>query len=70
MTDLETIKNHVDAHGFGSVIVGDHVAIGVVWTTRTLDGRERRREIIERATSLEEACGVMGCGCGKAAARA
>lgn len=63
MTDLQTIKHHVDEHGLGSAIVGDHVAIGVVWTTRTLDGRERKREIIERARSLEEACGIIGCRC-------
>ncbi len=63
MTDLVTIKRHVDAHGFGSAIVGDHVAIGVVWTTHMLDGRERKREIIERVHSFEEACGVIGCRC-------
>ncbi len=65
MRDLEAIKRHVDAHGFGSAIIDDHVAIGVVWTTRRLDGGERKREIIERAHSLDEACCIIGCGCGR-----
>ena len=68
MTDLQTIKRHLDAHGLGSAIVGDHVAIGVVWTAKALDGGERKREIIERAHSLEEACGIIGCRCKSAAA--
>lgn len=65
MDDLETIKTHLDAHGCGSAIVDDHVAIGVLWTTRTLDGRVRKREIIERAHSLDEACAIIGCECGR-----
>lgn len=64
MDNLELIKRHVDGHGFGSAIIGDHVAIGVVWTTLTLDGRERKREFIERAHSFEESCGIIGCRCG------
>ena len=68
MTDLTDIKRHVDGHGLGSVIVDDHVAIGVVWTTKTLSGEERKREIIERAHSLDEACRIIGCRCGRNAA--
>lgn len=68
MTDLQDIKRHVDGHGFGSVVVDDHVAIGVVWTTRTLAGEERKREIIERVHSFEEARGVIGCRCESATA--
>lgn len=64
MEKLHLIKEHVDAHGFGSVIVDDCVAIGVVWTARTIGGPERKREIIERVHSMEEACCVIGCGCG------
>ncbi len=67
MTDLQMIKRHIDEHGFGSAIVNDHVAIGVVWTMRAMDGRERKREIIERVQSLEEACSAIGCGCADAA---
>lgn len=63
MDELFAITRHVDGHGFGSAIIGDHVAIGVIWTTRTPDGGERKREIIERAHSHEEACRIMGCGC-------
>lgn len=63
MTELQTIKHHVDEHGLGSAIVGDHVAIGVVWTTKTLDGRVRKREIIERAYSMEDAVSIIGCRC-------
>ena len=48
MKSLLEIKRHVDGHGFGSAIVDDHVAIGVVWTTNTLGGEVRKREIIER----------------------
>ncbi|MEK7266295.1 MAG: hypothetical protein AAB227_09375 [Pseudomonadota bacterium] len=70
MTELQIIKRHVDAHGFGSAIVGDHVAIDVVWTRKTLDGKVRKREIIERAHSLEEAYGIIGCRCEGSAASA
>ena len=63
MNDLHLIKRHVDTHGFGSAIVGDHVAIDVVWTMKTLDGRERKREIIERAYSMEDAFGIIGSRC-------
>lgn len=64
---LQEIKRHVDGHGLGSAIVGDHVAIGVMWTTRTLAGEVRNRETIERAHSLDEACRIIGCSCGAAA---
>ncbi|MCB2098560.1 MAG: hypothetical protein AB7F91_14860 [Parvularculaceae bacterium] len=70
MKSLLEIKRHVDGHGFGSAIVDDHVAIGVVWTTNTLGGEVRKREIIERVHSFEEACTVMGCRCGASPADA
>lgn len=64
MDRLREIKRHIDAHGVGCAIVGDHVAIDVVWTSRTIVGEERRREITERVQSLEEAARVIGCRCG------
>lgn len=66
MNELELIKNHVDGHGYGCAIVGDHVAIGVVWVSRTIGGEERRLETTERVQSFDEACGVIGCRCGRA----
>jgi hypothetical protein len=67
MNELAKIKNHVDAHGVGCAIVDDHVVIDVVWTSRTISGAERRREMTERVTSLEEAARVLGCRCVAAA---
>ncbi|HNR75940.1 MAG TPA: hypothetical protein PKM48_02345 [Parvularculaceae bacterium] len=67
MNSLKEIKRHVDGHGFGSVIVEDHVVIDVVWTRKTLNDGERKREMTERVYSLEEACAVIGCRCGPAA---
>lgn len=64
MNELQEIKRHVDGHGLGCAIVGDHVAIDVVWTSKTIGGEIRRREMTERVHSFEEACGVIGCGCG------
>lgn len=67
MNSLEEIKRHVDGHGLGSAIVGDHVVIDVVWTQKTLNGGERKREMAERVYSIEESCAVIGCRCGAAA---
>ena len=67
MDQLLEIRGHVDAHGLRCAIVGDHVAIGVVWTTRTIAGEERRRETIERVKALEAGGGVIGCACGGSA---
>ncbi|MFZ5616620.1 MAG: hypothetical protein ACOZAA_04775 [Pseudomonadota bacterium] len=64
MDELEAIKRHADAHDVGSAIIGDHVAIGVMWTSHTISGEERRRETTERVQSFREACGVIGCRCG------
>ncbi|MCB2112748.1 MAG: hypothetical protein KDD85_04280 [Parvularculaceae bacterium] len=64
MTSLEEIKRHIDGHGFGSAIVDDHVVIDVVWTRKTLNDGERKRETAERVYSIEEACAVIGCRCG------
>lgn len=57
---LAAIKTHVDAHGFGSAIISDHVAIGLSgkgcspgWTA----------EKIVRVRSLEEARCAIGCRC-------
>ncbi|MEE2690949.1 MAG: hypothetical protein VX640_05330 [Pseudomonadota bacterium] len=66
MDPLLRIKSHVDAHGVGCVIVNDHVAIGVLWKSRTIGGEERLLERIERVRSLDEACCVIGCDCCKA----
>ncbi len=68
MDELLKIKRHVDAHGLGCAIIGDHVAIGVVWTSKTIGGEERKREVTERVHSFDEACGVIGCGCRAGAA--
>lgn len=63
MNHLTKIKDYVDAHGVGCAIVDNHVAIDIVWTTRTIGGAERRREMTERVTSFEEAARVLGCQC-------
>lgn len=68
MNELLAIKQHVDAHGVGCAIIGDHVAIDVVWTSRTIQGEVRRRETTERVQSFEEAARVIGCRCAEAAA--
>jgi len=57
---LEAIKHHLDAHGFGSVIIDDHVAVG-------LGGRTGAAfQKIVRVRSLEEARCATGCCCTKA----
>jgi len=63
MTELERIKSHVDAHGVGCAVVKDHVAISIAWMSKMIDGRERRMETTLRATSLGEACAILGCPC-------
>lgn len=63
MNELERIKNHVDSHGVGCVVVKDHVVIAIEWTSRTLDGTERRMETAQRAATLHEACDILGCHC-------
>lgn len=70
MDPLSRIKSHVDSHGVGCAIVGDHVAIGVIWTSKTIEGEERILETIERVRSFDEACCVIGCDCHKRARRA
>ncbi len=70
MDQLMEIKRHIDGHGLGCAVIGDHVAIGVVWTSKTIAGEERRRETIERVQSFEAACGVIGCQCCRSAATA
>jgi hypothetical protein len=68
MSELQTVKSHLDAHGVGCAVVGDHVAIGVIWTTRTISGEERRIERTERVSTLDDACRVIGCSCARDAA--
>ena len=63
MTDLERIKQHMDAHGVGCVVVKDHVAISIAWRSNTVDGEERRMETTRRASSMREACSIVGCHC-------
>ena len=66
MTDLERIKQHMDAHGVGCVVVEDHVAISIAWASKGVDGKERRMETTCRASSLSEACSIVGCHCHEA----
>ena len=63
MSELERIKRHVDGHGVGCVIVKDHVVISIAWASMALDGHERRMETTKRATTLLEACEILGCRC-------
>ncbi|MEM8771853.1 MAG: hypothetical protein AAGD92_09425 [Pseudomonadota bacterium] len=66
MNTLERIKQHVDRHGVGCVVVKDHVAISIAWTSETIDGRKRRMETTCRAASFSEACSILGCQCDEA----
>ena len=63
MSELFRIKDHVDAHGVGCAVVKDHVAISVLWKTKTLSGEEQRLETTRRVTSFKEACCAIGCRC-------
>lgn len=63
MTNLEEIKQHVDAHGVGCALFKDHVAISIAWRSETVDGAVRRMETTRRASSLNEACSILGCTC-------
>lgn len=63
MTILQDVKSHLDAHGVGCAVIGEEVAVGVIWTTRTVAGAERREERIMRVKTLAEACHAIGCGC-------
>lgn len=63
MNDLKKIKQHMDSHGVGCVVVKDHVAISITWRTNGVDGEERRMETTCRASSLSEACSIVGCHC-------
>jgi hypothetical protein len=63
MTHLQDVKAHLDAHGVGCAVIGDQVAIGVIWTTRTISGEERREERILRVSTLADACDAIGCAC-------
>jgi hypothetical protein len=63
MTNLQDVKSHLDAHGVGCAVIGEEVAIGVIWTTRTVSGAERSEERIMRVKTLADACRAIGCGC-------
>ncbi|PQA87027.1 hypothetical protein [Hyphococcus luteus] len=62
---LAEIKDHLDAHGFGSAIIEDHVAIGLSNSALSPGGRT---ENIVRVKSLDEARCAVGC-CGVKDAR-
>ena len=66
---LAEIKHHVDFHGFGSVIIDDHVAIGLSNHASGSDATSARplRQTIVRVKSLEEARCAIGCCCERAA---
>ena len=66
MSELFRIKRHVDGHGIGCAIRGDHVAIGLLWTSRALDGRLRHIETTARVRTIDEAIAAVGCGCAPA----
>jgi|GEM_PF-2787110 len=61
MSELEKIKQHMDRYGVGCVIVKDHVAISIAWRSSRIDGGERRMETTCRASSMSEACSIVGC---------
>ncbi len=61
MKDLEKIKRYMDAHGVGCVVVKDHVAISIAWRSQGINGEERRMETTSRASSMSEACSIVGC---------
>ena len=63
MTDLEKIKQYMDAHGVGCAVVKDHVAISIEWRSEAVNGEERRMETIQRTSSMREACSIVGCRC-------
>lgn len=69
MTDLERIKEHLDGHGVGCAVFRDHVAISIAWRSEGIDGLERRMETTKRASSLTEACAIVGCHCLEAACK-
>ena len=57
---LAAIKTHVDAHGFGSAIISDHVAIGLSGKGGSPGGQSEK---IVRVRSLEEARCAIDCCC-------
>lgn len=63
MNDLKKIKQHMDSHGVGCVVVKDHVAISITWRSEGVDGKVRRMETTRRASSFSEACSIVGCHC-------
>ena len=62
LSNLLMIKSHLDAHGVGCAVIGDHIAIGLM-RDKLSPGRPCER--IMRVKSLGEACGAIGCGCEK-----
>ncbi|WDI30187.1 hypothetical protein PUV54_09465 [Hyphococcus flavus] len=59
--NLLSIKNHIDSHGLGCVIMDDHVAVGVCEQCGE-DGRIK--EGIRRVRTFDEARLIIGCRCG------
>ena len=60
---LSAIKEHLDTHGFGSVVMNDHVVIGLA----NLEEGEAFDRLV-RVRSLDEALSAVGCQCGQAQA--
>ncbi len=61
MNELKKIKQHMDSYGVGCAVVRDHVAISIAWRSKGVDGEERRMETTRRASSMSEACSIVGC---------
>ncbi|GJL92970.1 MAG: hypothetical protein DHS20C04_26290 [Hyphococcus sp.] len=57
---LLKIKSHLDSHGVGCAIIGDHIAIGL-WQAKPSPGCPREK--ITRVRSLVDACDAIGCDC-------
>ncbi len=58
--NLLNIKTHIDSHGFGCVVMKDHVAVGVCAKCGE-DGRVM--EGVKRVRSYDESRQVFGCRC-------
>ena len=53
----------MDAYGVGCAVVKDHVAISIAWRSERIDGKELCMETTRRASSMREACSIVGCRC-------
>lgn len=57
---LYLIKNHLDAHGIGCAVLGDHVAVNI--GADRISGAGLASEV-RRLKSFDEARQVIGCTC-------